>query len=285
MIGYRHDFFLGVLWRENQGGLFPLSPPNLLHKVKSDPAKTFLKARREAFIRWESDFDLISDSSWWHVIKDVPEPIEKLPKKTRYMIRKAVKSYEARPIGVSDIRAQGYSVYVKAYERYDTHEPIFSEREFCNAVEDLPEGTEWWGAFDAETSELVAFSENYVENDTCFYVTMWLEPEAMANFVGYLLFHEMELHYLRDRGFRYVSDGARSLSHDTNIHDFLIRKFNFRKAYACLNVVYAPWLQIAVACAYPFRHLISKVSLGPLKKASILLKQEEIRRACAELAR
>lgn len=285
MIGYRSIVDGGIRWRENQGGLFPLSPPNLLREVKSDSAKKLLKARGGAFIRWESDFDLVAGSSWWHIIKDEPEAIEKLPKKTRYMIRKATKSYEARPVGGADIREQGYSVYVKAYERYDTHEPMFSEREFCNAVEDLPEDTEWWGVYDRETSELVAFSENYIENDTCFYVTMWLEPEAMANFAGYLLFHEMELHYLQTRGFTYVSDGSRSLSHDTNIHDFLIRKFNFRKAYGCLHVEYRPWLGVAVAFAYPFRRFIRKVSLRPFKKASILLKQEEIRRVCAKVVR
>lgn len=285
MIGYRSVVDDGVHWRESHGGLFPLSPPILFTDLKGDAAEKLLKANGEAFIRWEADFDQVEDSSWWHVIKDASDSIENLPKKTRYMIRKAGKAYEARPVKVSVILAQGYKVYVKAYERYETHEPMFSEKEFCAAVENLPAETEWWGVFDRATNELVAFSENYVENETCFYVTMWLEPEAMAKFAGYLIFHEMELHYLQDRGFRYVSDGARSLSHNTNIHDFLIRKFNFRKAYARLNVIYAPWLGAAVACAYPFRHLISRVSLGPFKKASILLTQEEIHRACAKVVR
>ena len=113
---------------------------------------------------------------------------------------------------------------------------------------------------------------------------MWLEPESMAKFSGYLLFHEMELHYLKKRGFKYISDGARSLSHDTNIHDFLIRKFNFRKAYANLHVVYTPWLGLAVKLAFPLRHWIDAVPLGPSKKAGILLKQESIRRECEAIA-
>lgn len=285
MIGFQSFIDGGVRWRENQGGIFPLSPPDLLDEIDHESAKMLLKANGEAFIRWESDFDLDAESEWWHVIKNTPEAIESLPKKTRYMIRKAAKSYEARPVSVSDIQAKGYSVYVKAYERYATHEPMFCEQEFVQAVEELPAETEWWGVFDRETEALVAFSENYVEHNTCFYVTMWLEPAAMTKFAGYLLFHEMELHYLNDRGFSYISDGARSLSHDTNIHDFLIQKFNFRKAYARLNVVYAPWLRAAVTCAYPFRDVVNKVSVRPFKKASVLLKQEEIRRACLKGSR
>jgi hypothetical protein len=94
----------------------------------------------------------------------------------------------------------------------------------------------------------------------------------------------MNRHYLEERKFRYVSDGARSLSHDTQIHDFLESKFGFRKAYARLHVVYAPWLDASVAAAFPFRNLIKKMPFSPFKKASILLKQEEIRRECAKVA-
>jgi hypothetical protein len=234
-------------------------------------------------VRWENEFDQDIPTPWWHIIKDAPEDLEQLPKKTRYMIRKASKNYEAKPIELKDVLEQGYPVYVKAYERYDTHEPMFTENQFCEAVRNLPEQTEWWGCFDRETGYLVAFSENYVESETCFYVTMWLEPDAMAKFSGYLLFHEMEIHYLHDRGFQYISDGARSLSHHTNIHDFLIRKFNFHKSYARLHVVYVPWLFLSVSAAYPFRNLIKKIPWSPCQKASILLKQEEIRRKCAQV--
>ena len=284
MIGYGHSVHLQTHWRDNQGGLLPLSPPRMLTAFSTDFAHEFLKSQGDLFIRWESDFDQPDKSCWWHVIKDVPERLDELPKKTRYMIRKASKAYEARPIDVKEIIHQGFRVYVKAYERYDTHEPMFDEDEFRKAVQELPDQTEWWGVFDRETERLVAFSENYVESETCFYVTMWIEPEAMAKFAGYLLFHEMEVHYLQDRAFKYVSDGARSLSHNTNIHDFLIRKFNYRQAYAKLHVVHAPWLGAAVAVAYPFRNLIKKMPFSPLKKASILLKQEEIRRECAKVA-
>ena len=284
MIGYLSTTVERVRWRENQGGLLPLSPPSSLIGFSEDNSLNLLNSKQVFFVRWETAFDQAGESPWWHVIKDVPDALDKLPKKTRYMVRKASKTYEARPVQLKEIVDQGFRVYTKAYERYQTHERMFSEDEFFKALKALPAQTEWWGVFDRKTGQLVAFSENYVENETCFYVTMWLEPEAMAMFAGYLLFHEMELHYLQERGFKYISDGARSLSHDTNIHDFLIRKFNFRKAYARLNIVYAPWLGAAVVVAFPFRNLIKKVPFSPFKKASILLKQEKIRRGCAKVA-
>ena len=41
--------------------------------------------------------------------------------------------------------------------------------------------------------------------------------------------------YLNENNFRYVNDGAKSMSHDTNIQEFLIKKFKFRKAYCQLQ--------------------------------------------------
>ena len=278
MIGYHSTVNKGARWRENQGSLIPLSPPTKVGEVSHSEALSVLKLTGALFIRWESVFDQAASSNWWHVLKDFPETIDELPRKTRYLIRKAIKTYDVMPLEINDILTNGYSVYVKAYERYDTHEAILTEKEFCIAVRELPVQTEWWGVHDCETGKLVAFSENYIEDETCFYVTMWLEPEAMKKFAGYLLFHQMELHYLKDRGFRYISDGSRSLSHNTNIHDFLESKFNFRKAYAKLHVVYTPWLGVAVAVAFPFRKLIKKLPVTLFQKVYILLKQEEIRR-------
>lgn len=281
MIGYDYIVRKGVTWRDNQGGLFLMSPPYAILNHYKHNITLLLKSCSAAFIRWESDFDIESPTAWWHVIKRHPDSIDSLSKKTRYYIRKASKSYSAMPVSRDKVLLNGYDVYVSAYKRYSTHEKLLEKSQFKLAIKKLPTNTEFWGVYEIKSSKLVAFSENYIEAKTCFYVTIWLEPDAMKKFTGYLLFHEMELHYLRDRGFKYISDGARSLSHNTNIHDFLESKFNFRKAYARLHVVYTPWLGLAVATAYPFRYLIKKLPLTIFQKVFILLKQEEIRRECA----
>lgn len=278
MIGYRSAFSNGVRWRINQGGLLPISPPAKLRDLDSAIAKRIMKENKSLFIRWESDFDHVSDGQWWHIIKDVADDISSLPKKTRYMIRSADKQFYARPAEKSEILTDGYNVYCRAYERYDTHERMYELSEFRTAVRGLPSQTEFWAIFAKSNHEMVAFSENYVEDSTCFYVTMWIDPVVLKKFAGYLLFYAMEQHYLVERGFRYLSDGARSISHSTNIHDFLIKKFLFRKAYARINIVYVPWLRLLIALFYPFRRVLRSVRIAPFNKASILLHQEHIRR-------
>ena len=89
----------------------------------------------------------------------------------------------------------------------------------------------------------------------------------------------MNQYYLNDRKFRYVNDGARSISHDTNIQSFLIQKFRFRKAYCRLHIVYSKRVKLLISLIYPFRLLIRCFRIGVFLKLNILIKQEEIRRS------
>ena len=67
----------------------------------------------------------------------------------------------------------------------------------------------------------------------------------------------MNQYYLQEKGFRYVTDGARSITEHSHIQDYLIEKFHFRKAYCHLSVYYQWWLKIVVKLLYPFRKIIS----------------------------
>ena len=284
MIGYLSAVVDGVCWRENQGGLFPLSPPRMLTAFSEGSALELLKRQGDFFVRWESDFDKNGCPPWWHIVKEGATDLSDLSSNTRSKVRRGLKAFDCKPISRDTVLGEGYEVYRNAFARYETHEKEFSEVEFVGAVKAMPDQTEFWGVWNKNNDALVAFSENYVEAEVSFYNTIWFEPSALRKYSSYALFYEMNRHYLEERKFRYVSDGARSLSHDTQIHDFLESKFGFRKAYARLHVVYAPWLDASVAAAFPFRNLIKKMPFSPFKKASILLKQEEIRRECAKVA-
>lgn len=284
MIGYEVIAHLKTHWRDNQGALFPLTPPCMLTSCSDADARSVLESHGKLFVRWESSFDQGQKTAWWHIIKDGPAALSDLSSNTRSKVRRGLKAFDCASISRDKVLSEAYDVYKSAFARYETHENEFSRNEFLDAVKALPDQTEFWGVRDKVSGALVAFSENYVEADVSFYNTIWFEPSALRKYSSYALFYEMNRHYLEERKFRYVSDGARSLSHDTQIHDFLESKFGFRKAYARLHVVYAPWLRVAVAVAFPLRDLIAKVPLGPFKKASILLKQEEVRRDCAKVA-
>ena len=104
-------------------------------------------------------------------------------------------------------------------------------------------------------------------------------PNYLKLYPSYALFYTMNQYYLDEKRFDYVNDGARSISHETNIQEFLIKKFKFRKAYCNLNIIYSPKIKFILSIIYPFKSIISLLKFGPFVKINILINQEEIRRS------
>lgn len=282
MIGYEYFVSNGIHWRRHHGSLIPLSMPHVEPALSEKEAAVLLAERNGRLIRWETDFDTPEQGHWWHVIKTERENMGCFSGNTRSKIRRGLKNFSCGPVSREDICAQGHAIYVSAYERYSTFEKRLTGNAFRQAVEALPPETEFWAARDNATGELAAFSENLVRDGATFYVTMWFPQPALQKYAGYALIHSMNKHYLNERGLKYVTDGARSISHDTAIQKFLIDKFQFRRAYARLHVAYSTWLAPGVHSLYPLRGLFSRANGRVARKLSVLFEQERLRRACLQ---
>lgn len=283
MIGYQFFEQNNFLWRKHHGTIIPLSLPHIQPEQSFREARKMLSNYHSALIRWETDFDINEPTEWWYIIKSGHESFESLPVKVRNMVKRGGAYYNVKNCTKDFILEHGYDVYLKSQGRYKTFEKCFSEKQFKKSIDGLPNETEFWGVFDKNNGNLEAFSENFVHDDACFYLTMWFVPESMKRFSSYILFHEMNKYYLNEKKLLYVSDGARTISHQTEIHDYLISKFGFRKAYCKLHIVYTPWLATSIYILYPFSSFFNKTNWPVLKKISILLKQERIHRACIEI--
>jgi hypothetical protein len=279
VIGYKFFNYSGKFWRNNQGGIMPISQLHKKSQFTSLQAKDLLKKKSAFFVRWEEGFDCCIDEYWWHIIKENNANLLSHSKNTRNQIRKGQKLFICKIVNRDFLLKYGYIVYENACKRYETHENVFSKQEFNKAIKNLPYLTEFWGLFDKETGGLEAFSENFIYNKTCLYQTMWFTSYALKGYASYVLFFEMNKYYLDEMQFKYISNGSRNISHKTEIHDFLQRKFGFRKAFTKLNILYAPWLGFLIRISYPLRGVVFKIPLKIFNKASILLKQEEIIRS------
>ena len=281
MIGYQYFRYGEIDWRRHHGALVPLGMPHVNKSLKTWGARRLVVTHRALFVRWEDQFDQQSSGGeWWHVIKDQLEDFDVLSRNTRSKIRRGIKRFEAGLTRREKILSEGYKVYKSAFERYQTFERIYSEDSFQQSIIDLPVETEFWSVRDRVSGQLVAFSENIVRDGACFYDTMWFQPDALRAYAGYLLIHEMNKHYLNERKLHYISDGARNISHKTNVHGFLEQKFKFRRAYARLRMVYFPGVGILVKILYPVRRLFTDRSISLLQKIAVVLEQERIRRTC-----
>ena len=135
------------------------------------------------------------------------------------------------------------------------------------------EENEFWGCFDKETNQLVAFSMNAVSAESCEYRTMKAIPKYQKLYAYYGLIYEMNRYYLEEMSLKYVNDGSRSITNHSNMQPFLIDKFNFKKAYCHIHIEYKKWFGLFIKLVYPIRRFIK------LKQIDALMQMEAIQRS------
>lgn len=266
-----------ILWKNYQGALIPDVPPHHNITLSLEEQKELLKQSGAYFLRWTSDFDRQKESSFWYIIKDTPSSSEELSTNTRSKIRRGLKNCAVSLIDKKIISKEGYEVYKKAFERYKTFQKPLTQNEFQKKLLSLDNAWEFWGVRN-QKGVLIAYSQNYLQDNTCNYSTIKFDPDYLFLYPSYALFFTMNNYYLNTIQIKYIHDGARSIAHQSNIHDFLCDKFHFRKAYCKLNISYRSDIALLVTVLYPFRTLIDYFHHSLLKKLSILLHQESIRR-------
>lgn len=219
------------------------------------------------------DFDCNDETEFWHVVKDNNGTIEQHSSKVRNQIRKSLKTFYYKQVDSQEIKQNGYDVYRTAAESYKVKTYVRTYDEFVDMIvaAEKENNMEYWAGYSQETGEMACFSMNKIIGDYCDYSTIKINPKFLGNtYPMYGLMYTMNAEYLGARHFRYVDDGARSITEHSNIQPFLIEKFGFRRAYCHMQIKYVWWLGVAVKTLYPFRKII------PIRQVKSILYQEEI---------
>lgn len=246
-------------------------PPHKETLLGEDEQKALLK-KGGILVRNTYDFDCKRETSFWYVMKDRFEGFEELKNRVRNKIRHAGHAYEYRIVEPSLLLEKGYPIVEETFADYAIKDRTMNETFFKNYLSER--SFECWGVFEKTGSEMVGFSCVRRWDDCCEYDMSGMKTRCKHNatYPYYGLFYAMNQYYLQDLRFRYVSDGSRSITEHSNIHDFLIQNFNFRRAYCHLQVHYNWWMRLAVRILYPFRKLI----VQPQVKA--ILNMESMKR-------
>lgn len=241
-------------------------------RLTPDEARTLLRGSGAWMLRNTYDYDCQGPTNFWDVICDEAPEIESLSANTRSKVRRSFKNCEFRRLTREEfLAADAYTVYREAFGRYRNVAAGPAERDVWERS--VSPNAELWGVFLAGTERMIAFAMNTVNGNGVNYNVLKAIPEHLSkNYPFYGLLFTMTRHYLAERGFRYVTDGWRSVTEHSNIQPFLIDKFHFRRAYCHLALYYAWWLRLAVLVLYPFR------SLMPSANIRNVLRFETIRR-------
>lgn len=219
-------------------------------------------------------FDQKEKSSFWYIIKDSFNGLEEFSSNERNKIRRSIKVLDFKKIGVDLLRSEGWRILQATYQDYAVKDRAMNETLFLDYLSSCEkQAFDYWGVFDGQ--RLVGFCTVWLwPPDSCEYGLIGLLPEYKHNntYPYYGLFYNMNTHYLGEMKFRYVADGARSITEHSHIQDFLVQNFNFRKAYCQLKVYYKWWMKIAINLLYPFRKIIT------LPRVKAILNMEAMQR-------
>ena len=217
------------------------------------------------------DFDQKDESEFWYVIKDSFGGLNELSSSMRVHVRKALKNYEYKVVGEFFLMDNAYHIYEKSMNGYKIKDRSISKNEFYKIFR---AECECWGCFSKTDGRLVGFAVNYLWSDCCQYEYTAIIPECKKDntYPYYGLFYSMNQYYLGEKKLKYVCDGSRSITEHSNIQQFLMYNFKFRKAYCKLNVYYKWWFRVVVKLLFPFRNLI------PFRNVKAILRMEEYSR-------
>tara|TARA_Y100000385_G_C13071883_1_gene629453 strand:+ start:815 stop:1639 length:825 start_codon:yes stop_codon:yes gene_type:complete len=271
-------------WRKYNGALIPDQPPHIGVDDSNNLIKKKISSNNAYFSRWITHFDCKEETDFWYIICDEFTPIELLSSNTRNNVRRGLKRCRIEMVDVSFIIKNCYSIYKAAFDNYHGHLSPISEREFEEEYSLYTDTKVWdfWVVYENETDQVIAYTRNKIEYNQCELCTTKFHPNFQRKlYPSEALFYSMNEYYLQEMNFDYINDGARSISHETNIQYFLMQKFKFRKAFCKLNIIYSTHIGFLVKLLYPFRVVLKSLNFGPFTKVNVLLKQEKIRRSYA----
>ena len=273
-------------WEYYNHALVPTLPPHIDPDISwmkdSDRWKEYAGGKMPLFARWVSDFDCSEETEWWCIIKDTPFDIMSLKSNRRSLITRGLKRVDVKVIIPADYAEQMSNILVKEWKYYDDSYEEGNDRQ--KLTDDFKKLTmknlgnaEYLGAFLKDTDTMIGYAIYNLFDDWIEYSVVKTDPEYLNTQVNAALAYFGVERYMRP-GIRYIHGGWRTMIHESNYQEYLMKNFGFRKAYCKLHIQYRPLIQIAVNVLYPLRGIIKKVKNKWIYTVWCALQQEEIRR-------
>jgi len=170
-----------------------------------------------------------------------------------------------------------YEVYKSAFEHYEGASNETTKEQFIKELNTPNSKLEWWGAYSRETGQLVGWM-------SCVNHGSWTETQSAKYQYDMLRLRPSDAihytvleHYLNELGQKYVCSGSRNISHKTNVQEYKVKEWHFRRAYCHLHIVYNPNIRWIIKCIYPFRKILLLLDkITAVHQFNSLLRMETI---------
>jgi len=264
----------GLPWMKYHGALIPAAAMPVYVDLACDEADLIVKKSKALFLRYTTG-PMTTPTNWWNIVCRHYD-FNSVSSNTRSKIRRGTRRLEIEQVSPDWLCRQGYECHVKCYQRYK-HALPKSKKEFESFLHSLREQSIFnvWAC--SKKGELLGYIICLVESNGVFMHTIDITPAGLHDYAAYAMIHRILEYYVNEKGLP-VSNGSRSIAHETDMQDFL-RKLGFEREYAELHIIYRPDIKLIVSLLYPFRNILKFMNRIPLiNKVSSVLFQEEIAR-------
>ena len=267
-------------WKYYNHALLPATAPHETVNTAPVDDGSIWKAvwpSKPLFARWTTDWDCGYETGWWFVICTPPFSLSGLSKSSRKSVRKALENCRVARIDPAEYGEALWNVFSAAAKSYSNYLFTDDKEGFISRCRSASPGQEYWAGFDQETGEMIGYKictvyDRYVEFSVSKYAPAFLKLRV-SDALNYIVID----YYLNQENKQYISNGERSVIHDTNVQSYYQEHFKFRRAYCRLHLAYRKWFGLLIGLLYPFRRRISVNSVFGAKLTGVL-KMEEIRR-------
>ncbi|MGH9794584.1 MAG: GNAT family N-acetyltransferase [Candidatus Acidiferrales bacterium] len=264
----------GVWWRPYHRALVPASPKPEPVALREREAQELLQESGMLFLRYFTRTFDEPTAFWYTVCREYG--FDELSRDMRRKIRRARERCEVRQVDADWMATHAYGCYAAAFRRYANAWPD-SRETFEKTCREAAGGPfEFWGAF--VDGALAAFTKVVTGEDYAAAVVTKLHPDFLPYRPGYALRDSILTTYVAGQG-KPVTDGFRSVAHETQQHDHLM-KFGYQRVFCDLRIVYRPAVRRFVRFCYPFRSWVDRIPANArMAQVRSLLMQEQIRRS------
>lgn len=243
----------------------PISEKLSFAQIQRSYEQSNRNERKSAFFAsYITEFDCETSTNWWFTIKDSEYNVSFLPAKKRYEITKARKFCRTEKIDTDDYIDEIIECYIESFSGYpELYRPKnFNKQELRKQFEFIISSKNYrlYGTFFKENKKLIGFTYVKRQGDFVRLISQKTIPcyekyNSNAALLDCLL--EDWNDELRN-GTVVITNGSRSIKHQTNFNEYLEKYFGFRKAYSKLRIVYRFPLNLLIPCLKPFINFFEK---------------------------
>lgn len=232
------------------------------------------------FAQYITAFDVEDPTEWWFTIKDDEYDLSKLKAQERRNVKIFSKYCYAKIINPIDYKNELFECYKKSFEAYpEKYRPkFFVFEKFIDSINEWQNTDIYrlYAAFSNEENLLIGFTVTERKERYVKLVSQKTNPEyekyrSNAALVDCML---NDWNEQLKSGEVVITNGSRSIKHETNFNAYLEKYFGFRKAYAKLHVVYRFPFGIIVKLLKPFKKIFEKSSNPFLYNIYCVLKMD-----------